>query len=296
MERATQTPVAAEVNQEVEQLLNLNYVKRQAQSLYESISLILKDFNAYNQTNTTPKWSHPQRLLHTLFFIFLFLSVKKQRLCICREDILRQYWTINRDLFILVEEVKQVSKAFVVLPKNVNAKNAAILPVMLSSKLLPEMETDDNVKREQLLQEVQSLPIPTQIETLKERIGRISEACENAEKVLADARKAYGIAPHRGLSMLLPTTMDKARAAKIQEQESMLRSAVNEGEGTRLPPDQRQITTALPPHLVDVLFVKDAVFDSSGMMQTQQYQSKKPEQQHQQQQGDNADQSAESTA
>lgn len=28
--------------------------------------------------------------------------------------------------------------------------------------------------------------------------------------------------------------------------------------GTRLPPDQRQITTALPPHLVDVLFVNDA--------------------------------------
>lgn len=32
---------------------------------------------------------------------------------------------INLDLFILVEEVKQVSKAFVVLPKNVNAENAS---------------------------------------------------------------------------------------------------------------------------------------------------------------------------
>lgn len=43
----------------------------------------------------------------------------------------------------------------------------AVLPVMLSSKLLPEMETDDNVKREQLLQGVQNLPIPMQIERLK---------------------------------------------------------------------------------------------------------------------------------
>lgn len=38
---------------------------------------------------------------------------------------------------------------------------------MLSSKLLPEMETDDNAKREQLLQGVQNLPIPMQIERLK---------------------------------------------------------------------------------------------------------------------------------
>jgi hypothetical protein len=44
---------------------------------------------------------------------------------------------------------------------------SAVLPVMLSSKLLPEMETDDNAKREQLLQGVQSLPIPMQIERLK---------------------------------------------------------------------------------------------------------------------------------
>lgn len=38
---------------------------------------------------------------------------------------------------------------------------------MLASKLLPEMETDNNVKIDQLLQDVQSLPIPMQIETLK---------------------------------------------------------------------------------------------------------------------------------
>lgn len=43
----------------------------------------------------------------------------------------------------------------------------AVLPVMLSSKLLPEMEIDDNSKREQLLQGLQSLPISSQIEKLK---------------------------------------------------------------------------------------------------------------------------------
>lgn len=44
---------------------------------------------------------------------------------------------------------------------------ATVLPVMLSSKLLPEMEIDDNSKREQLLQGMQNLSITTQIEKLK---------------------------------------------------------------------------------------------------------------------------------
>lgn len=43
----------------------------------------------------------------------------------------------------------------------------AVLPVMLSSKLLPEMEIDDNSKREQLLLGMQNLPVSMQIEKLK---------------------------------------------------------------------------------------------------------------------------------
>lgn len=43
----------------------------------------------------------------------------------------------------------------------------AVLPVMLSSKLLPEMEMDDNSKREQLLFGMQNLPVSVQIEKLK---------------------------------------------------------------------------------------------------------------------------------
>lgn len=42
-----------------------------------------------------------------------------------------------------------------------------VLPVMLSSKLLPEMEIDDNSKRAQLLYGVQNLPISSQIDKLK---------------------------------------------------------------------------------------------------------------------------------
>ncbi|XP_010521413.1 PREDICTED: mediator of RNA polymerase II transcription subunit 8 [Tarenaya hassleriana] len=233
-----QAPVVVErLNQEVVQLLNLEAVKTRAMSLYKAISRILEDFDAYAQTNTIPKW----------------------------QDILGQYSMVNLELFNIVEDVRKVSKAFVVHPKNVNAESAAVLPVMLSSKLLPEMESDDNSKREQLLHGVRNLPIPMQIESLKARIDMIATACENAEKVLADTRKAYGFGTRQGPTIL--PTLDKGQAAKIQEQENLLRAAVNYGEGTRLPGDQRQITTALPPHLADVLTVNDGggnFTDSSG--------------------------------
>lgn len=56
----------------------------------------------------------------------------------------------------------------------------------------------------------------------------IGAACESAEKVIADTRKAY-FGTRQGPTVL--PTLDKVQAAKIQEQENLLRSAVNHGEG-----------------------------------------------------------------
>lgn len=42
----------------------------------------------------------------------------------CRQDILGQFSMVNLELFNIVEEIKKVSKAFVVHPKNVTAENA----------------------------------------------------------------------------------------------------------------------------------------------------------------------------
>ncbi|XP_030971141.1 mediator of RNA polymerase II transcription subunit 8 isoform X2 [Quercus lobata] len=226
------------LNQAVQQQLNLDAVKTRAVSLYKAIARILDDFDAYARTNTTPKW----------------------------QDILGQYSMVNLELFNIVDDIKKVSKAFVVHPKNVNAENSTILPVMLSSKLLPEMEVEDNSKREQLLLGMQNLPLSSQIEKLKARIDMIGAACESAEKMIADMRKAYMFGTRQGLT--IAPTLDKGQAAKIQEQENLLRAAVNYGEGLRIPGDQRQITPALPSHLVDVITVGDGVqsfADASGM-------------------------------
>ncbi|XP_031399470.1 mediator of RNA polymerase II transcription subunit 8 isoform X1 [Punica granatum] len=232
-----QQPAVEALNAAVQQQLNLEHVKIRAISLFKAISRILEDFDAYARTNTTPKW----------------------------QDILGQYSMVNLELFNIVDEIRKVSKAFVVHPKNVNAENSTILPVMLSSKLLPEMEIDDNSKKEQLLQGLQNLPVASQIEKLKARIDMIAAACESAEKVLSDTRKAYGFGTRQGPT--ITPTLDKAQAAKIQEQENLLRAAVNHGEGLRVSGDQRQITPDLPMHLVDVLHVGDGmqnVVDASG--------------------------------
>ncbi|XVF23193.1 hypothetical protein REPUB_Repub13aG0016100 [Reevesia pubescens] len=229
---------AERLNQAVQQQLNLESLKTRAISLFKAISRILDDFDAYSRTNTTLKW----------------------------QDILGQYSMINLELFNIVDEIKKVSKAFFVHPKNVNADNAPILPVMLSSKLLPEMETEDNLKREQLLLGLQNLPIPSQIDKLKTRIDMIGAACESSEKVLADTRKAYCFGSRQGPTLL--PTLDKGQAAKIQEQENLLRAAVNFGEGLRLPADQKQITPSLPLHLADIMPAADGVHtfgDPSGM-------------------------------
>ncbi|KAL3632163.1 hypothetical protein CASFOL_025147 [Castilleja foliolosa] len=231
--------VVERLNPAVQQQLNLESVKTRAISLFKAISRILEDFNAIGATNAVPKW----------------------------QDILGQFSMVNLEFYNIVEDIKNVSKAFVVYPKNVNAENALILPVMLSSKLLPEMEIEDNTKREQLLHGMQSLPVTVQIDKLKNRIDMIGAACESAEKIIADARKGYFGTRQGPIHM---PTIDKVQTAKIQEQENLLRSAVNHGEGLRMPVDQRQVTSSLPMHLVDVLVANDATqtfSDSSGMYQ-----------------------------
>lgn len=233
-----QPKVVERLNQAVHQQLNLDSVKTRANSLFKAISRILEDFDAIARTNAVPKW----------------------------QDILGQFSIVNLELLNIVEDIRKVSKAFVVNPKNVNAENATILPVMLSSKLLPEMEIDDNSKRAQLLYGVQNLPVSSQIDKLKARIEMIAAACESAEKVIADTRKAYGLGARQGPTMV--PTLDKVQAAKVQEQENLLRAAVNNGEGLRIPVDQRQIGSALPMHLVDVLTVSEGAqtfADASGM-------------------------------
>lgn len=67
---------------------------------------------------------------------------------------------------------------------------------------------------------------------LQTRIDMIGAACESAEKVLADTRKAYCFGSRQGPAIL--PTLDKGQAAKIQEQENLLRAAVNFGEGDNL--------------------------------------------------------------
>lgn len=100
-----QAPAQERLNHAVQQQLNLEQVKTRVLSLFKAISRILEDFDAYARTNSTPKW----------------------------QDILGQYSMVNLELFNIVDEMKKVSKAFVVHPKNVNAENATSTNLSSSS-------------------------------------------------------------------------------------------------------------------------------------------------------------------
>ncbi|XP_010238496.1 mediator of RNA polymerase II transcription subunit 8 isoform X2 [Brachypodium distachyon] len=224
-EQQAAAPRAERLNQGVHHQLNLEGMRARAVGLYKAISRIIDDFNNIARTTPggSPKW----------------------------QDVLGQFSMVSMELFNIVEDIKKVNKGFVVYPRNVNAENALILPVMLSSKLLPEMEIEETTKREQLLSGITNLPVPSQMEKLKARIDMIASACETAERVIAECRKTYGLGTRQGAN--LGPTLDKAQAAKIQEQEGLLRAAVNYGEGLRVPGDQRQPHSSLPSHLMEVL-------------------------------------------
>jgi hypothetical protein len=62
----------------------------------------------------------------------------------CRPDILNQFAVLNTQLLNLVADMKPILCMWVVYPKagGVGPDTAPILPLMLSTKLLPEMEVE----------------------------------------------------------------------------------------------------------------------------------------------------------
>lgn len=210
--------VVDELNRLYQQHLNLQWVKRRAITLSETISRVLNDFDAILRTNISPKWY----------------------------NIWGKFSMVELGLSTLLKEIEEVSKLFVVHPNNVNGENATVLPAMLSSKLLHEMEIYESTKREQLLNGMKNLPVSIQIEKLKTIMDKI-------EAAWAGANDAYISIYTTQLRPVVLQTIETVQDAKIREQENLLQSAVNLGEGLRMPEDQRQVTSSLPVHLVDVL-------------------------------------------
>ncbi|CAN5951690.1 unnamed protein product [Sphagnum jensenii] len=201
------------------QQLNLASLRTRTQDLHNAISRILHAFT----TQPSLKWS----------------------------EVLGQFAMVNVELLNLVEDIKPILKVFVVYPKNVNAENSTILPIMLSSKLLPEMEAEEATMKEQILAGISSLPVHAQNEKIQRQIETVRLVCDAAEKVLQEARKVYGLSTRQGPVAL--TTLDKAQAARIAEQEKLIRAASNYGNGLHIPPDQQQMASVLPSHIASAL-------------------------------------------
>lgn len=61
-------------------------------------------------------------IIYIFVLTFLFMCT--------RQDTLGQFSMVNLELFNIVEDIKKVSKAFVVHPKNVNAENATSMHLL----------------------------------------------------------------------------------------------------------------------------------------------------------------------
>ncbi|KAL3702340.1 hypothetical protein R1sor_020362 [Riccia sorocarpa] len=201
------------------QQLNLTSLRTRTQDLHNAIGRILHTFH----TNPSLKWT----------------------------EVLGQFAMVNVELLNLIDDVKPILKMFVVYPKNVNAENAPILPIMLSSKLLPEMEAEEAALKEKILASLSAYNMNVQSDNLQRQIESVRAACDIAEKVITEARKVYGLGTRQGPVPL--ATMDKLNVARIAEQEKLLRAATNFGEGLRTTSEQQQQPSSLPPHLASVL-------------------------------------------
>ncbi|RRT67272.1 hypothetical protein BHM03_00053815 [Ensete ventricosum] len=127
---AVAPPKVERLNQGVQQQLNLESVKTRALGLYKAISRILEDFDAFARANSTPKWHVFFSLPFADIFPFSFLRVKDLFL---GQDALGQFSMVSMELFNIVEDIKNVSKAFVIHPRNVNAENATSKTKSLST-------------------------------------------------------------------------------------------------------------------------------------------------------------------
>ncbi|CAI5508019.1 unnamed protein product [Closterium sp. Naga37s-1] len=159
---------------------------------------------------------------------------------------------VSAGLYSLVDDVMPMLRSFAVCPATVTAHNAAVLPIMLSSKLLPEMEVEGRAREEALRGPLAALPVAQQLELLQLQAKMVDVACERAEKVILDARKAHGIGARQAAASVAALygagSTDKAALARVADQEKLLRNALATGEGFRVPPQPAAAGPAPPAH------------------------------------------------
>ncbi|GAQ78786.1 Mediator subunit 8 [Klebsormidium nitens] len=176
-------------------------------------------------------------------------------------DILNQFAVLNTQLLNLVADMKPILRMFVVYPKagGVGPETAPILPLMLSTKLLPEMEAERASLQEQLETKMGLTtpqrggqpaqippPVQAQISRLQQQIETIRSACDAANRTIQAGRRT--LSQHAASAYQPPAKPDPA----LVEKERLLRNAVLSGEGLKVA-NNAHPPKALPPHLAKVL-------------------------------------------
>mmetsp|Transcript_38211 Transcript_38211/g.53046 ORF Transcript_38211/g.53046 Transcript_38211/m.53046 type:complete len:207 (-) Transcript_38211:109-729(-) len=142
------------------------------------------------------------------------------------QDMVGQLAVLNVQFHNLTNEIRPVLKHYSVQPTSVNAEVASALPVLLSVKLLGEMEEEE----EDLLQLYQASALGLQgdshYENLQKKIDQYNGLCERADSLLQTLRK--------GIIVKRPRIVGPQRAPGFtgeQGRQNVLLHAIHNGQG-----------------------------------------------------------------
>uniref|UniRef100_A0A7S0N2P1 Mediator of RNA polymerase II transcription subunit 8 n=1 Tax=Pyramimonas obovata TaxID=1411642 RepID=A0A7S0N2P1_9CHLO len=141
------------------------------------------------------------------------------------QDMIGQFAVLNVQFFILTKEFRPLLRHYVVHPNSVNAEVAAELPVLLSTKLLPEMEHEEAALLKQYQRNVLGQDIGTQCENLQKKIDHHNGLCERADSLLQTLREGAVSKRQRTTTSTRPVVTTKGPPGKPPPQNPLLLAA-----------------------------------------------------------------------
>ncbi|EIE22894.1 hypothetical protein COCSUDRAFT_53690 [Coccomyxa subellipsoidea C-169] len=158
-------------------------------------------------------------------------------------ETLDKFGVINMQLHRLSEELRPLLKFYAVHPKAVNAANARTLPIMLATKALPEMETEERELLRRQSQAAAGTPLGAQYEKLGHDIEQLNSIVDyicqhNASRLDSGTldpkgprRKALAQEIHAAAAGPPPKPKVRPGGKRKLEGAELLMAAVTRGEG-----------------------------------------------------------------
>ncbi|KAK3286552.1 hypothetical protein CYMTET_5900 [Cymbomonas tetramitiformis] len=119
------------------------------------------------------------------------------------ESMVAHFAVLSTQIDSLTKELRPLLKNYVAHPVDVSAQIAQDIPILLSTKLLPEMEKEETELLKQYRKSVIGQPIGDQYFAIQTKIDQYNQLCQNADDVLKNLQKDWlqGLIPDNKLAL-----------------------------------------------------------------------------------------------